>query len=43
MILLVSVECCVLQLAETVVYLCSDAASQMTGANMVLDGGWTAR
>lgn len=30
------------QVAALAVYLCGDEASQITGANMVMDGGWTA-
>lgn len=31
------------QLGAAAVFLCSDAAAQMTGINLTLDGGWTAR
>lgn len=31
------------QLGDSALYLCSDAASQMTGVNLTLDGGWTAQ
>lgn len=31
------------QLGNSAVFLCSDAAEQMTGTTLTLDGGWTAR
>jgi len=31
------------QLGEAALFLCSDAASQMTGTTMTLDGGWSAQ
>ncbi|MDZ7710990.1 MAG: 3-hydroxybutyrate dehydrogenase [Roseovarius sp.] len=33
----------VAQLAETVLFLCSDAAAQITATTLSLDGGWTAQ
>ena len=30
------------QLGESVLFLCSSAANQMTGASLIIDGGWTA-
>jgi 3-hydroxybutyrate dehydrogenase len=31
------------EVAQTILYLCSDAAAGMTGAALTLDGGWTAQ
>jgi 3-hydroxybutyrate dehydrogenase len=30
------------QVASLAVYLCTDGAAQVTGANLSMDGGWTA-
>jgi 3-hydroxybutyrate dehydrogenase len=31
------------QVASLALYLCSDEAAQITGANLSIDGGWTAQ
>jgi len=36
-------SCVSVQVAEMMVFLCSDAASQITGSNIIMDGGWCAK
>ena len=31
------------QIGDSVIFLCSEAAAQMTGAALAIDGGWTAQ